>query len=170
MSWSAAYPCATRPVTRAHVEEFLTYEAALLDEWLLDEWLGLFSPDAYYVVPSTDLRDGDPGRHLVLINDDMVRLRSRVKRLNDRKAYREFPWSRTRRLITNVRIIDDSGDSLLVTANFIVYRIRGSADAYVGRYVHKLEFQEEGRLRFVERRAEIDLEALRPHGTVSIIL
>ena len=45
---------------REEVEDFLYQEAELLDEWRLDEWAALFTEDARYVVPTTDLPDGDP--------------------------------------------------------------------------------------------------------------
>ena len=38
-------------VTRPLVEDFLYKEAALLDEWRLDEWLTLFEPGATYDIP-----------------------------------------------------------------------------------------------------------------------
>src|SRR5437899_4143646 len=87
------------------VENFLVREVALLDEWRLDDWLALFTQDARYVVPATDAREADPRETLALINDDKARLDARVERLKSRHAHREFPWSRTRRLITNVRVI-----------------------------------------------------------------
>ena len=86
------------------MEDFLYQEAALLDEWRLDEWLALFTVDARDVVPTTDLPDGDPKKELVFIDDDIVRLRARVERLKSRHGHREYPWSRTRRFITNVRV------------------------------------------------------------------
>jgi p-cumate 2,3-dioxygenase subunit beta len=154
------------------IEAFLFEEAALLDDWRLDEWLELFTEDARYVVPATDLPSGDPKRDLVLIVDDMRRLRGRVARLNDRRAHREFPHSRTRRLITNVRLVGTAlgGQDVEVEANFIVYRFRtGAGDPYVGRYRYLL--RPHGRsFRIVERRAELDQEALQSHGTVSIIV
>ena len=55
---------AAPPVSRAEVEDFLYAEAALLDEWRLDEWLALFTEDGTYHVPSTDEPDGDPGSTL----------------------------------------------------------------------------------------------------------
>ena len=76
---------------RLEVEDFLYREAALLDEWRLDEWLTLFTEDTRYVVPTTDLPDGDPSENLVFIDDDIVRLRARVVRLNSRHAHREYP-------------------------------------------------------------------------------
>ena len=158
------------PDLRFEVEEFLYHEAALLDDWRLEEWLGLFTDDAHYVVPTTDLPDGDPRQHLVLIADDMVRLRGRVTRLNSRHAHREYPWSRTRRLVTNIRVTGVSADELSVTASFIVYRVRaGQAAPYVGRYLYTLARTKAG-LKIRARRAELDLETLRDHGTVSIIL
>ena len=33
-------------VTRAEVEDLLYYEADLLDNWRLDDWLGLLTEDA----------------------------------------------------------------------------------------------------------------------------
>ena len=74
---------------REEVEDFLYEEAALLDDWRLDDWVALFTEDARYVVPTTDLPDGDPQKDLVFIDDDIVRLRARVVRLKSSHANRE---------------------------------------------------------------------------------
>ena len=42
-------------VTRAEIEDFLYLEADLLDDCRLPEWLELFTEDATYSVPTTDL-------------------------------------------------------------------------------------------------------------------
>lgn len=152
------------------VEAFLFEEAALLDDWRLDDWLGLFTEDARYVVPATDSREADPRETLSIINDDMARLRARVERLKSRHAHREFPWSRTRRLITNVRVTEAMKAEIRITASFLVYRIRsGHVDPLVGRYDYTLR-RVGGILKVAYRKATLDLEALHPHGTVSIIL
>ena len=157
-------------VQQREAEAFLFNEAALLDEWRLDEWLALFTDNARYVVPVTDAREGDVCETLSIINDDMARLRARVERLKSRHAHREFPWSRTRRLITNVRVSETSQEEIRVTASFLVYRIRsGHVDPLIGRYDHILRHVE-GQLKFAFRKATLDLEALHPHGTISIIL
>jgi p-cumate 2,3-dioxygenase beta subunit len=159
-----------RAELRAAVEEFLYHEAALLDEWRLDEWLALFTDDARYVVPTTDLPEGDPECDLVFVDDDFTRLQGRVNRLKSRHAHREFPWSRTRRLITNVRLLDATDDTLTVTASFVVYRFReGRGAPYVGRYDYTLVRAEEG-FQIRARRATLDQEALQDHGAISIIL
>jgi p-cumate 2,3-dioxygenase beta subunit len=157
-------------ITRQTIEDFLYEEAALLDEWRLEEWLELLTEDATYEVPSTDTPDGDPKTTLSLIADDITRIRSRVKQLLGKSAWAENPPSRTRRLISNVRIRGVEGESILVTANFVVYRMRFEhTDTYVGRYEYTL-VQRDGRLKIRTRKAILDLEALRPHGKVSIIV
>ena len=154
---------------RAVVEEFLYHEAALLDAWRLDEWLALFTADGRYLVPTTDLPDGDPQKDLVFIDDDMVRLRARVERLKSRHGHREYPSSRTRRFISNIRIkLED--DHIVVTSSFLVYRFRlGESSPYVGRYEHRLK-RLDGKLKIAHRKAVLDQEALSEHGAVSIIL
>ncbi len=157
-------------VTRPMIEDFLYYEAALLDEWRLRDWLELLTDDATYEVPATDTPEGDPRQTLAIVADDIVRLRSRVEQLLGKSAWAEHPRSRTRRLLSNVRIRAVEGEHIHVTANFVVYRIRfEQMDTYVGRYEYTL-VQRDGALKIRQRRAILDLDALRPHGKVSIIL
>lgn len=158
-----------RLALRLEAEEFLVEEAAILDEWRMDDWLALFTEDATYVVPSTDVPDGDPAKDLTLIDDDYLRLTWRVNRLKSRHAHREFPWSRTRRLVTNVRVLRAEGDELEVTASILVHRFRhGERDSFVGRYLTTLVRAPEG-LRIRRRRAELDLERLSPNGALSMV-
>src|ERR1700674_334531 len=110
--------------SRQEVEDFLYREAALLDEWRLDEWLEMLTDDAIYQVPSTDAPEGDARNTLYIIADDALRIRSRVKQLLGKLAWAENPHSRTRRMITNVRVVGLEGENILATANFVVYRMR----------------------------------------------
>jgi p-cumate 2,3-dioxygenase subunit beta len=155
--------------TRMEVEDFLFREAALLDDWRLDDWVELFTDDAHYIVPSTDTPQGTEGDSLVLLTDDVFRIRARVTRLNSRRAHREFPWSRTRRIISNVRVVEDRGEEVDIAANFAVYRVRKDVNVYIGQYFYTLVRAGDSFL-IRKRRAELDLETLRPHGTLSIIL
>jgi p-cumate 2,3-dioxygenase beta subunit len=156
-------------ITRQEVEDFLFEEAALLDAWKLDEWLALLTDDAYYRVPSNDRPESDPRGTLFTVADDIARLRSRVTRLKDRNAHAEFPPSRTRRLITNVRIVEER--PLRVEANFAVYRHRSNEDVrqYVGRYRYLLR-RDGGKLKIAGREAILDAMELASLGTVSFIL
>jgi p-cumate 2,3-dioxygenase beta subunit len=157
-------------MTRQEVEDFLYREAALLDAWQLDEWLALLTDDAVYRVPSNDARDGDPASTLFLIADDIQRIRGRVARLKDPHAHAEHPHSRTRRLITNVRVAPGGGE-LEVFANFAVHRMRrgGRDSVYVGRYRYILR-RIDGALRIALREAILDSQELGRLGAVSFIL
>ena len=155
----------------AEAERFLYEEAELLDDWRLPEWLELFLPEGQYLVPSTDLPDGDPGRDLFLVQDDRFLLEQRIGSLMKRSAHAEYPHSRTRRMISNVVAGADDEGRIHIRANFAVFRMRnGAFDTYVGHYRHVLERDESSALRYLVRRSVLDLTALRPHGKVSIIL
>ncbi|WP_412520750.1 aromatic-ring-hydroxylating dioxygenase subunit beta [Actinomadura madurae] len=155
---------------RNSVEEFLIDEAELLDTWRLHEWLGLFTTGARYLVPATDLPDGDPTVDLFLVQDDRFLLEQRVNSLLTRSAHAEYPHSRTRRLITNLKVSADGDDQVHVRANFAIFRVRnGVLDTYMGQYRHVLE-REGDSFKFLVRKSVLDLDALRPQGKVSIIL
>ena len=162
-------------VTRAQIEDLLYREARLLDDWDLDTWLTLWAEErTRYVVPCNDDPDGDPARDLVLIDDDQLRMRLRVERLNSRKAHREYPHSRTNHQVSNVIVgtAEESGPDaeLPVTAAFTVWRFRhGKASYYVGRYQYRF-IAVGGELRIRSKRSVLDMTELRPAGDLAIIL
>jgi p-cumate 2,3-dioxygenase beta subunit len=158
-------------VSRSDVEDFLFAEADLLDQWRLPEWLTLFTDDAKYEVPCTDLPpDASPDTNLFYIADDRVRLGERVKRLMKRTAHAEFPHSRTRHLVSNVRIRNRSDDEIEVGSAFITYRTKDSVtDTYFGSNRYRL-VTDNGSLRIREKRCLLDGDGLRSQGRVSIIL
>ena len=151
------------------VEQLLYLEARLLDDWNLDEWLTLYTDDARYIVPTTDLPEGDPATDLVFIDDDYARMVGRVVRLKSRHAHREYPWSRTRRFISNVMVTATKGDEIEATASVAVWRFRaGESSPYVGRYDVRMR-RVDGELKLCHKRAILDLEELSDHGALSII-
>lgn len=156
---------------RLKVEDLLYLEADLLDRWKLDEWLALFMPDAWYHVPPSDV-DGDtadPNNSLFYIVDDAVRLRERVNRLSKIGAHSEHPRSKVRHLVSNVRVERD-GAVIRARSSFVVYRSKDiTSDAYIGHYMHEI-VEHDGRLMIAGKKAVLDMEALRPHGRISIIL
>ena len=150
--------------------QFLYHEADLLDTWRLDDWLKLFTDDAIYVVPTTDHPQPQAARDLTLIHDDRKRLAYRVELLLGERAWAENPPSRTRRMITNVRLASRHDGTLQVASNFTIHRFRhGGVHTFIGRYEHELVTLGE-RLRIRRRTAILDHETLAPHGMVSIIL
>lgn len=160
----------TQDITRAEIDEFLARDAWLLDTWQLDAWLRLFSPQARYQVPSTDRPAGDPVGSLYLIDDDYRQLCFRVKRFNLPQGHAEQPHSLTQRLVTNVLLHGERDGALDVTAAFLIARTRhGLQDHFVGRYELRL-VNDDGALKFVQRRAILAMPGLRQVGTVSIIV
>lgn len=153
------------------VQNFLFHEAALLDEWRLNEWEALLTDDATYYVPPNDQPDGDHRNTLFTIADDRERIRQRVIRILDPNCHAESPPSRTRRLITNVRIIGREGDEITVAANFVCYRFRRHERIreYVGSYRYRLIYMA-GSFRIKERRVIIEAQELGSLGSVSFIL
>lgn len=171
MSAAVNAPVSAKDVTRVEVEDFLYREAALLDDWKLDEWLALLTDDAGYYVPPNDRPEASHRDTLFLVADDHARILARVKRLKDPNAHAEYPHSRTRRMIHNVRITGVDGDALSVSANFVIYRFRRGERVreYVGHYRYRMVARADG-LKIAERRAILDSEELGTLGSVSLIL
>lgn len=122
---------------RLQIEEFYYYEAELLDDRKLRQWLELFADDVFYWMPirhNTQERPDDISAELsqpgygYYFNDDKKNLTLRVERVYSKTAWSELPPSRTRHLITNVRIKRDDGNAVEAHANFIVYRTRMEKD------------------------------------------
>jgi p-cumate 2,3-dioxygenase beta subunit len=158
-------------VSRAEYEDFLFNEAALLDEWRLDEWLALFAEGATYEVPPAGAPgDVDSAETLFYIADDWARLQHRVKRLQKEKAHAEYPHSKGLRLISNVRILGTSDGEAQVGCAFVTYRSKNDKlDQYFGhhRYVFRVAG---GALKIAAKRSFLDMSNLRQQGRVSIIL
>ncbi|MDB5609488.1 MAG: aromatic-ring-hydroxylating dioxygenase subunit beta [Bradyrhizobium sp.] len=158
-------------INRSDVEDFLFAEADLLDQWRLPEWLTLFTDDAKYEVPCTDLPpDASSDSNLFYIADDRLRLGERVKRLMKRTAHAEFPHSKTSRMIGNVRIRSQNDDEMEVSCVFQTLRTKdGTTDLYFGTSNYRLKTTEDG-LKIREKRCLLGSEGLRPHGRISIVL
>jgi 3-phenylpropionate/cinnamic acid dioxygenase small subunit len=94
---------AQRPLDVHRCEQFLLHEARLLDDGKFEDWLALFTPDAWYWVPS-EPDQADPVETVSLIYDDRRLLETRVRRLASPRMYSQEPRSRTSRIIGNVAI------------------------------------------------------------------
>ena len=161
----------TLGITRAEVEEFLFNEAALLDDWLLDEWLALFVPGATYQVPPAGAADGvEPATTLFYVADDYHRLTERVKRLKKPTAFAENPRSRCRRMISNVRILGGVRDRFRVASNYVTYRSKhGETQVFFGHHHYELTLGDSG-IAILSKRSYLDADHLREQSKVSIIL
>jgi len=162
----------TDDVIHREVEDFLFMEAELLDAWKLEEWFALFTPDGRYLVPAGDLpEDSSPEASLFYIADDAVLLHERVKRLYKRNAHAEWPHSKTRHFVSNVRIVPAAvKGEIEVRCAFLTHRHRaGVNDTFVGSTRYRL-VRDHGGLRIREKRCKLDHDNLHEQGRISILL
>lgn len=146
------------------VERFYTDEAALLDHHRYEEWVKLFTADTHYFMP---IRRTVPRRNLgkeftqpgemAFFDDDLTMLQGRVAKLGTGTAWAEDPPSRTRHLVTNVRIVTDDRSELTVETCFHLYRTRlkSEIDEWIGRREDVLRRTDEG-LRIASRHIFLD--------------
>jgi 3-phenylpropionate/cinnamic acid dioxygenase small subunit len=122
---------------RQQIEDFLYLEAELLDDRKLREWFELLSDDVRYWMPirhNTFDRPADLAEELskpgeaYYFDDDKKSLKIRVERAYAKNAWAEMPPSRTRHMISNIRIKKNDGADIEVHSNFLVYRTRMEAD------------------------------------------
>jgi 3-phenylpropionate/cinnamic acid dioxygenase small subunit len=130
VSHSDAYAA---PLAASQCEEFLVHEARLLDEGRFDEWLSLFTADAWYWVPS-EPNQASPRDTISLIYDDRRLLETRVRRLASPRIYSQEPRSRTSRIIANVTIEEAQGSACTVRSKFQLLEYRRDA-AHLRRHL-----------------------------------
>jgi len=123
---------------RQQVEQFIYYEAQLMDEHRYDEWLALWTDDALYWVP-TGRDEIDPKREVSLIYDDRVRLQLRISRLKSGFAHAQEPKSRMRRVVSNIVLEEVENGEIVSYSNFLLAELRrGKQDIFAGRTIHRL--------------------------------
>jgi benzoate/toluate 1,2-dioxygenase beta subunit len=145
-------------------ERFLQHEAQLLDDGRFDDWLALFTPEAWYWVPS-EPDQADPFETVSLIYDDRRLLETRVRRLSSPRMYSQEPRSRTSRMIGNVTIEETSpalvrsrgrvewGYTVRSKFMMIEYR-REQQRLFGGTALHRL-VQADGRVMIAWKRVDL---------------
>lgn len=108
--------------------EWLNDEAELLDDNKMREWLDLLHPDIDYRLPIRITRErpkgpgfSDEGYHMY---EDYESLTTRVERLYGEYAWAEDPPSRTRRFVSNVRVLVLGESEYEVRSNLMIFRSR----------------------------------------------
>lgn len=124
------------------IERFLYDEAELLDQRRSLEWLNLFTEDTHYWMPMRRTlspneldREFTGPEGMALFDDDKPMLALRIKKLETGYSWSEDPPSRTRHMLSNVRIMGATASEVTVSSNFLVYRTRQATevDMWVGR-------------------------------------
>lgn len=157
-------------ITRDEVVSFLYKEAKLLDEWRLLEWAELFDEDGTYTIPPLENPEADPGKSIFFVNDNRSRLKERAERLLKKEAHVEYPHSKTIRNIHNIKIKDLNSRVISVECNFTTYRTKREViDSFIGRQEYKI-ITNNNQLRIKSKKVVLNLDSLRPHGKISLIL
>jgi PAH dioxygenase small subunit len=128
----------TRPGIRVRVGEpvhneatdFLYEEAHLLETGQFEDWLLMLDEEIEYVAPvrRTRLRhegsEFDPA--MQHFEETIDTLKQRVRRIRTRYAFAEDPPSRTRRLVTNIRVHETAvSNEYEVASSLLVLRNQG---------------------------------------------
>jgi 3-phenylpropionate/cinnamic acid dioxygenase small subunit len=135
-------------------EQFLLHEARLLDEGKFDDWLALFTSEAWYWVPS-EPDQADPHETVSLIYDDRRLLETRVRRLASPRMYSQEPRSRTTRMVGNVSIEDADRDACTVRAKFMMIEYRREQQRLFGGTMRHRLVQRDGRIMIAWKRVDL---------------
>jgi p-cumate 2,3-dioxygenase beta subunit len=96
-------------------------------------------------------------------------MQERVARLSKVGAHSEWPRSKIRHLVGNIRIRCEA-PLIHAHASFAVWRSKDAvSDVFVGHYIYEI-VEHDDELRVLQKTCVLDMEALRPHGRISIIL
>ena len=145
----------------AEAERFLLHEARLLDEARFEDWLALFTEDAWYWVPSQP-GQANPRETVSLVYDDRRLLETRVRRLRNPHIHAQQPPARASRIVANVTIEEeDTGSRAIVTRSkllMVEYR-RNRQRFFAATCLHRLVVRD-GSFRIAWKRVDlIDCDA-----------
>jgi len=138
------------------IETFNTRYAAALDEQRLDDWIGMFTDDALYVVVSRENFDrGLPAGLIYCENKAMIRDRAFALKETTMFAPRYL-----RHLIGNLAVLgEDQRGSIKATANYVLMQVlfdRPDAKLHQVGVYRDLFRREGGELKLAERRCVYD--------------
>ena len=164
---------------RHQIEDFYYLEAELLDERKLRQWFNLLAEDIRYWMPVRYDRLERPESvaeelskpvEAYYFDDDLKSLKIRIDRAYSNIAWAEVPPSRTRHLITNVRMKSVNGAEIEVHSNFLVYRTRMETDTdlFVGTRQDLLR-RRNGSFKIARRTIILD-QAVLDAKNISIFL
>ncbi len=89
-------------------EQFLVFEARLLDERRFEEWIDLFTEDGYYWAPACP-GQADPYSEVSIFFDNRQLMKDRIRRLRHPRAHAQVPASRTSHIVANASLETQAG-------------------------------------------------------------
>ena len=134
-------------------EQFLYYEARLLDTQQLEAWLELFTDDATYWVPlEKDQRE--PFETSSIIHDDRTLLELRVKQARHPRAHARLPLARTVHQVSNV-MFEEQNNELKVHSTLQVVEFRNDKQRVYGALVEHRLRGTNGSFKIAHKRVDL---------------
>ena len=127
------------------VTRFIYYEARLQDEHQYAAWEALWNDDGIYWVPANGEGE-DPEREMSIIYDNRSRIALRVRQLMSGRRYAQQPVSRLRRLISNIEMIEVTGEAMSVACNALVFESNARGETLWAARSHYRLQRADGRL------------------------
>lgn len=122
------------------IEAFIQFECQLLDDRHFEDWLELFTEDSYYWCP-TQPDQASPLDTLSIFYDTRELLETRIMRLRHPSIHVQTPPSRTRHILSYIRLEDGvpSDNEFTVGSNFLVLEYRqDNQRIFGGTFHHRL--------------------------------
>ena len=134
-------------------EQFLYYEARLLDTQRYEEWLELFTDDATYWVP-LEQNQQDPFETSSIIHDDRTLLELRVRQARHPRAHARQPLARTVHHVGNVTV-EEGNDAIRVNSTLQLVEFRNERQRlYAALVQHRLRRAGES-FRIAHKRVDL---------------
>ena len=138
---------AATPATSSLIEQvtqFIYKEARLQDDHQYDAWEALWTDDGIYWIPANG-EGTDPENEMSIIYDNRSRIALRIRQFHTGKRFSQTPRSRLRRIVSNIEILDQNDDHILVTSNAMVFESHTRGDTiWASRNEYKLRSLPDG--------------------------
>jgi 3-phenylpropionate/cinnamic acid dioxygenase small subunit len=164
----------TRLLLQQEIEEFLYYEADLLDERRYEDWLALVAEDVRYWMPMRrNVKVDDiereftrEGLDISWFDEGKETLTRRVRQIQTGIHWAEEPVSRISHMVSNVRLLEASPSwadpvEVQLRCRFLIYRnrVETETDILVGKREDLLR-RVDGQWQIARRKIVLDQNVL----------
>ena len=132
----------TTQTQQLHLRRGATPRRELLDDRRFNDWIELIADDIHYHMPvrrnvkfgEQDRENSDSTSEISWFDEGKRTLAGRVRQINTGLHWAEEPFSRVRRVISNIQVGELDGDEVSVRSNFFVWanRLQTEVNTFVG--------------------------------------
>lgn len=138
-----------KTLLQVDVERFIYEEAALMDQRRWPEWLQMFTEDMVYWAPSwvdeNELTSDPEGEVSIIYMSSRKELEHRIWRFTSGESPASYPLPRTNHMVSNVRILQETEDTVVAASNWLTQCYRNREQFfYGGYYEHTLSRTDNG--------------------------